>query len=107
MGGGGGGKDPSLEPLEGAQPFDAWTGTSDLRWDRGHPCSEEPFPIGGPPNISTGGLDPGVRCEAVPSSTALLSELGDAGRREVSQGETSAPFPSELRKSGCHQPRDV
>ena len=41
---GAGGKDPSLEPLEGARPFDAWTGTSDLRGDRRHPCSEEPFP---------------------------------------------------------------
>ena len=39
--------------------------------------------------------------EAVPPSTALLSELGDAGRTEVSQGETAPRSPASLGNQGA------
>ena len=39
--------------------------------------------------------------EAVPPSTTLLSELGDAEQREVSQGEIAPRSPASLGNQGA------
>ena len=82
--------------------FDVRTGTSDLRGDGGHPCSEEPFPIGSPPNTSTGGLDTGVRCERLCPPAPLCSQnwVMQGGGRSVR--EKQAPCsPASLGNLGA------